>query len=309
MKINKVVVLYKLSVYELNKKFGSTSKASPEVISAHEENERSKERIINILNSHQINHTVLHRAENGVPECDLIIAAGGDGTFLEASHHITTQPTAILGINTCPSSSYGHWTLGDINAFEDILIKIIDGVITPVPLTRLKASIGTTIIKERILNEVFVAHPCPAGTSKYEVSVDTLIKRHEVVGRHKVFSENHLSSGIVVGTAAGSTGTMRSMGMEVMDIDSNNWQFCANMPFQDPEFPTHFLKGCLGPKDRLKIKSKTRVMKLWIDGSHVEYDLSEGKELNLEPEYSLWSFVDAKAHDRYKSRNMVACSY
>ncbi|XP_038075892.1 NAD kinase 2, mitochondrial-like [Patiria miniata] len=66
--------------------------------------------------------------QEAVRWADVIIAAGGDGTFIMAAGKVTDD-TPVLGVNTDPSRSAGYLCLSEKNSlqFDGALRKIIDG--------------------------------------------------------------------------------------------------------------------------------------------------------------------------------------
>lgn len=57
---------------------------------------------------------------------DLVVAAGGDGTFLTAAAAIT-DATPVIGINTDPVGSEGHLCVGGKRPPVDLIERIGDG--------------------------------------------------------------------------------------------------------------------------------------------------------------------------------------
>jgi NAD kinase len=52
-------------------------------------------------------------AQSDVEWADLVVSVGGDGTFIRASHSVQEQSrTALLGVNSSPSSSFGFYSAG-----------------------------------------------------------------------------------------------------------------------------------------------------------------------------------------------------
>ena len=85
----------------------------------HEEHQSTLKVIEKSLRALSIGYKLIDRGqladEHG--EYDLVISLGGDGTFLETSHGLTTT-TPLLGVNSAPSTSHGHWCLGNMSNFE-----------------------------------------------------------------------------------------------------------------------------------------------------------------------------------------------
>ena len=85
--------------------------------------------IKNTLNKYEIKHKFVHRDKLNkklFQNKDLIIVAGGDGTFIRASHFILDK-TPILGVNSNPKYKEGFFmasTKKDFNVkFRKVLIS------------------------------------------------------------------------------------------------------------------------------------------------------------------------------------------
>src|SRR3989338_2981124 len=72
---------------------------------------------------------------------DLILAVGGDGTFLIASHYVFGK-TPMMGINSEPSSKEGFFMNANKNDFGKKLKRVIDDKFKIKKLHRLEAYIG-----------------------------------------------------------------------------------------------------------------------------------------------------------------------
>ena len=66
---------------------------------------------------------------SAVTDVDLVIAVGGDGTFLDASHFVQNVP--LLGVNSSRSSSFGHFCLANDGNLSKILDEIESGARKP----------------------------------------------------------------------------------------------------------------------------------------------------------------------------------
>ena len=212
-KIQKVLVLHKKTTYQIQaeeyreSRFLKLLKEGSEVVervqTAHQEHIDTLSTVETALEKRNIEYRFIARSEldHYIKDIDLMISVGGDGTFLDASHSLDKVP--LLGVNSSKSSSFGHFCIADRDNFASYLDQIIDGSFTASPILRLRLELNGEILPQRSLNEVLVAHTSPAATSRYFV---------ELEGR----KEEHRSSGVLVGTPAGSTGTLRSAGARVL---------------------------------------------------------------------------------------------
>uniref|UniRef100_A0A0K0EK07 NAD(+) kinase n=1 Tax=Strongyloides stercoralis TaxID=6248 RepID=A0A0K0EK07_STRER len=154
--------------------------------------------IVTTLKKRKINTKVVLRDdfnEELVNQSDLVISAGGDGTFLTAASSVSPK-IPLIGINTDPIGSEGHLCIAgkanispsiQINEFLDgnfewmkrqrIRVKIIKSVNGSPPLSPNEN--GTVSLPEHInhheslaLNEVFIGETHAARVSYYELQID-----------------------------------------------------------------------------------------------------------------------------------------
>src|SRR5262249_11581058 len=128
---------------------------------------------------------------------DLVISIGGDGTLLCASHYV--RDGMVIGVNSAPGDSVGHFCSANRENFAERLDAILDLKWRPVELARLQVTLEGKPLQELALNDVLVAHYSPAATTRYLIEV----------GNH---FEEHRSSGVWISTAAGSTAGIGSAG-------------------------------------------------------------------------------------------------
>src|SRR3989338_5043858 len=83
---------------------------------------------------------------------DLVVAVGGDGTFLRASHFIFDK-TPIFGVNSDPKSKEGFFMTATKKDFNKKLNRIIQDNYKIKKLHRLEAYINNKKIPEPALNE------------------------------------------------------------------------------------------------------------------------------------------------------------
>ena len=220
-------------------------------------------------------------------DVDLVISVGGDGTFLDASHHIEFTP--ILGINSSTSSSFGHFCIANITNFKEVLDKIEADEQPLEQLLRLEMSINGEVLPDLVLNEVLVAHTHPAATSRYFISVGGVV-------------EEHRSSGIWIGTPAGSTGSLRSAGAPVMRITDNRYEFIIREACMRPNEDWKLLKGVLNSDQAIEVVSQMRTGAFYIDGQHIQYQFGLGDALVVKPsEKYLNAYIAKDVNDIFLS--------
>lgn len=140
-----------------------------------------------------------------VPSClndfELVIAAGGDGTTLEVASFLRETP--ILPVRLFPEISVGFLCTADFDIFERNDLNLEDFFVTTVP--RLQCLVDGVPHDTPILNEVLIAHPCPARASRYEIVFR---------GQREI----QCSSGIWVATQPGSHGAAHAAGAQALDV-------------------------------------------------------------------------------------------
>lgn len=295
MKLKKILVVHKKSTYQIQaeehkeSRFLKLIEEGNEVVNrvrlAHEEHVDTLARIEDELSNRGIDFVSLSRSQvaDTVEDVDLVISVGGDGTFLDASHALKDVP--VLGVNSSRSSSFGHFCMANRENFSSIVDQIETGMIEPLKVLRLALEINGEPVKELVLNEVLVAHSSPAATSRFLIDV----------GGHR---EEQRSSGLWVSTPAGSTGSLRSAGGQIMEIPERQYQYKVREACMRPNQSWRLLEGMLDENEPMRIVSQMRTGEVYIDGPHIIYTLSLGDELLIKPSpHNLLAFIHSNVND------------
>ncbi len=290
MKVKKVLVLRKRTTYQIQvedyheerfvKLLEEKSDIVKRVLTAHNEHLASVEAVHAELDRQKIDYVSVARSEliDPIKDVDLVIAVGGDGTFIDASHFMEDIP--LLGVNSSKSSSYGHFCLAQSDNFPRILEQICKGEIETAKIMRLSLNLNGQQLHQKALNEVLIAHTNPGATSRYILDI----------GGKK---EEQRSSGIWIGTPAGSTGSLRSAGGVIQDIFDTNYQYLVREACQRPHENWHLLNGQLSRGESIAMTSEMRLGAIFIDGPHVEYPFTLGDELKIAPsKHDLATFIN-----------------
>ncbi|GMN71138.1 hypothetical protein TIFTF001_054043 [Ficus carica] len=138
----------------------------------------------------------------------MVVTVGGDGTLLQASHFMDDS-IPVLGVNSDPTQA------------EEVLDSIIEGRRAPSQLSRMLIHLNSEQLPTYALNDILIAHPCPASVSRFSFKVK---------GNDQSFSPlvHCRSSGLRVSTAAGSTAAMLSAGGFPMPIISRDLQYLVS---------------------------------------------------------------------------------
>lgn len=303
MKLNNVLVLHKKSIYQIqaeefkDERFIELLNQGHESVRrvkiAHEEHMATIAAVKQELDKRGIKHKQLARVDLNFPvmDADLMISVGGDGTFLDASHFLEGVP--LLGVNSSSSSSFGHFCLAKEINFGAVLDGIMDDTIKLEKILRMELTLNDKKLTQRPLNEILISHSHPAATSRYLLEID---------GE----KEEQRSSGIWIGTPAGSTGSLRSAGGVVQKITEEKLQYIVREPYIRPNDYFSHLSGFLTREQKMEIVCQMRTGKVFIDGQHIEYEFHLGDKLTVQASpQDLNAFVDPNVNDMFQARHLA----
>jgi NAD+ kinase len=195
---------------------------------------------------------------------DLVITLGGDGTFLEASRHLTKQ--VIWGVNSDPSWSVGRFCSGNPKNFEAMLAKVLSGKVKVRKINRLSLSFNDGTQPMNVLNDLLICHQNPGALSRYFLTV----------GRVK---EEQKSSGVWISTAAGSSAGIHSAGGKVLPQESKSIQYRARELYRGHSVKYRLLGSVLRGNQKVTMTSLMREGVVFVDGSHVCLPFSFGTSI------------------------------
>ena len=230
----------------------------------------SLETVKKILNKYKINFGIANRdklSEKQFKNKDIVIAVGGDGTFLRAAHFIDKQ--LILGVNADVKNKEGFFMKADKNNFEKKFKKIKNKKFKIAKLPRLEACINSKKIETFALNEFFIGARKSYHAAKYVVQVD---------GR----KERQKSSGILVTTPTGSYAWAKSCCRKTLPLNSKSYQFAVREPYEGKVFKNYKLKyGILNKNQKITIASEMLDGILIADSVGKEYSLKNGSKATI----------------------------
>lgn len=142
-------------------------------------------------------------------DIDLAIVIGGDGTFLKTSHYCGEVP--LLGVNSDPKTTEGFFMRCDAKSFSRCFERVLKGDFKQRSLIRLQGVVNGNDVAP-CLNEYFIGPRKSYGVAHYTLSA---------LGK----KEDQKSSGVLIGTAAGSFAWLKSAGGVEMDLNSEDIQF------------------------------------------------------------------------------------
>ncbi|KAL6205916.1 hypothetical protein ACLB2K_023168 [Fragaria x ananassa] len=248
----------------------------------------------NILRHKPVEWKALLRKDLRQPirDVDLVITVGGDGTILHASHYIDDS-VPVLGVNSDPtqpeevekhgneydaSRSTGYLCAATVDNFEQILDNIIEDRISPSDLRRISIDVNSQVISTYALNDILIAHPCPATLSRFSFKV--LVCRIKSDDQPSSPLVNSRSSGLRVSTAAGATAAMLSAGGFPMPILSQDLQYMVREPISSGEVSS-LMHGFIKPHQSMEATWFCREGILYIDGSHVRCSVKNGDRIEI----------------------------
>ena len=178
----------------------------------------------------------------------LVITVGGDGTLLSASHKVPAG-VPILGVNSDPGTSTGYLCAAHASDVAGILkSKTLKGMAKSV--TRLQVLVAGKVVSNRVLNEALFSHVCPAAMTKF------------ILDKYR-----YGSSGLWVGTGAGSTGAMQSAGGSCYSPEGKYLHAIIREPYRAPgRSVNRFFEG-----RSFKLISKVNDGILYLDGPFIQH--------------------------------------
>ncbi len=171
---------------------------------------------------------------------DLVVTAGGDGTFIRASHYIKNTP--ILGVNTEYEKSEGALTSVNENDVEK-LKKIIKGNFKIIERQRIEIVRNGILLDKIALNDVYIGSENQFHTSKYEIIF-------------KGKKEEQRSSGVLVASGSGSHAWYKSAGGSPFHYGEKKLKFLVREPYFGRLFKPEILKGEIKENEELEIISR-----------------------------------------------------
>jgi len=259
--LGRIVVVYKRSIFEQMSRKISPKSVKP-LRTAHDNNARCLETVQEVLHGQGIAHEFRERNDfEGLKKADLVIAVGGDGTFLSAATHVGATP--MLGVNSNPPHSVGYFCAATAKTFGTVLEKVLAGKARTTKVVRMRLTLGGKVISRRILNDVLVASSNPAATSRYTI-------------RAQGKSEAHRSSGVWVATPAGSTAGIRAAGGKTLPLTSQRLQFLVREPFTPEDSTYDLTRGFISGRQKLFIESRMEGGSLFVDGPRNVLDFQTG---------------------------------
>lgn len=252
----------------------------------HDENELCFQTVDAVLARSGLAYRSIYRQDQtDYNDVDLVITLGGDGSFIDAAHNISSA-VPVLGVKSA-STSHGHFCLADCRNFELVLADIRSGALAPRQLTRLSMTVDGTRLPLQVVNEVMIGELDLAGTNRYVLSAN---------GR----TERQKGTALVLGTAAGSTGLLRSAKGIIQPILARSFQYLPLLPIVEPGERLALPGGLVSPGGQVEVESGMPNGLLHVDGKYLKFPFPRGSRLVVKAsEQPLRAYIDPRCHDRY----------
>ncbi|KAL2943334.1 putative NADH kinase [Bienertia sinuspersici] len=161
---------------------------------------------------------------------------------------------------------------------QNILLQVLDEILNkrarPSEISRISIKVNSQLLQARALNDLLLAHPCPASVSRFSFRL-----------KNNADSCNSLvncrSSGLRVSTAAGSTAAMLSAGGFVMPILSKELQYMVREPILPMGSNATMMHGWVRSDQTIEITWSSKEGFAYIDGSYVTHPIKHGDVIEL----------------------------
>lgn len=232
-------------------------------LESHREHTRTVEAVLKSLDRLGARALVLRRAHAAFDAADaaLVVAVGGDGTLLAASHNVGNTP--ILGVNSAPGFSVGFFCGASRDNVHRSLGEALDGSMDELTLTRMSVALNGRERSRRVLNEALYCHSSPAATSRYLLC-------------HARHREPQKSSGFWLGPAAGSTAALHSAGGRVLPLRSKKLQVVVREPYAPAGTRYRLLRFTVSPGEKVEAQSMMQDACMFLDGPYRQIGVSLG---------------------------------
>jgi NAD+ kinase len=279
--IRRVAILRKVSAFDHITRLQSLGQADSEesrrilsdraVVESHETHKSAFHLVEKCVRNHTNQVRVL---EHITPEdghwADLVISVGGDGTFLQASHAVDDScSTPILGVNSCPQTSFGYYCSTMKDSFEEYFGQVVSGKVLPLALWRMKVFLNGVPHSKLMLNDALFGGLLSADTVRYIIKYDQQ-------------SQMQKSSGVWIATSAGSTAAILSAGGVMQPLNSKRLQFRVRELFP-LSVPDDVPLACGFVDEDLEITTRMTNSRLFLDGTHEMISLKFGDRLSFRP--------------------------
>ena len=276
--IRRALVIYKTSPYDRYDELGvlpddrqcqqeasGRSQILERLRSAHQSNQDAIAQVRAVLQRSPLD--VIERQQPTKREAsgvDLVITVGGDGTFLATAQRVDNA--LVLGVNSAPNTSVGHYCATNAEGFEETLEALCAGTATYRELERIACRVGGRLLPYQALHDVLFAHRSPASSTRYLLSID---------GQEEL----QTSSGLWISTASGASGAMRSAGGQDMNFGRGELQFLVREPYARPGTSVSLRQGIT--EQGVSVISRSHKLQVFMDGYPRTQSVGFGSEVSF----------------------------
>jgi len=220
-----------------------------------------------------------------IPDADLVVTYGGDGSMISAAGFMTRPEACLLGIN---AGALGFLTEGTLDEGLDILRSIFEGDGWLERRMRLSATVrrdGRVAVQGQAINEVVIRQGRINSLLVLEATVDDV----ELI--------TFRSDGVIAATPSGSTAYALAVGGPIVHPALEGMVLAPIAPF------TLSARPIVMPADdviRLVVRSDHHDATITFDGQNV-HDLATGDRIEIRAAEHPLCFVRVKRDDYFKT--------
>lgn len=200
-----------------------------------------------------------------IPECDLVVSFGGDGTVLTCAELLKGRNIPILAVNM---GTFGYMAETSVGEMEKVFCDYLEnrtGVFSRMMLDVSVKRDGKTVFSSSSLNDVTVSAVSHAKTARLDLFINAIL------------CANLKGDGIIIATPTGSTAYSLAAGGPILDASLDAIIVNPICPF------TMGVRPLVVEKDNLimiDIPKQSAELSLTCDG-HEVFSLIEGDEISV----------------------------
>lgn len=200
-----------------------------------------------------------------IPECDLVVSFGGDGTVLTCAELLKGRNIPILAVNM---GTFGYMAETSVGEMEKVFCDYIEnrtGVFSRMMLDVSVKREGSIVFSSSSLNDVTVSAVSHAKTARLDLFINAIL------------CANLKGDGIIIATPTGSTAYSLAAGGPILDASLDAIIVNPICPF------TMGVRPLVVKKDDLimiDIPKQSAELSLTCDG-HEVFSLIEGDEISV----------------------------
>ncbi|MFN3762357.1 MAG: NAD(+)/NADH kinase [Anaerolineae bacterium] len=221
-----------------------------------------------------------------LPDTDLLVTLGGDGSILRAAHHTAGHPTLILGVNL---GRMGFLTEAEPDGWEEVLQRVWQGEYWVEERMMLRAAVGAGDLPARdALNDVVVGPGALGRVVHLEARVDGDLLT------------TYVADALIIATPTGSTAYALAAGGPIMPPQQRNILLVPVAPHLSLDRAVVLAEGV---RVRVVVRGHSPAS-LIVDGEVVA-ELAPGEAVEVEASPRVARFARVRERD-YFYRTLMA---